>query len=334
MKKDFWSKSRVVVFGGGNWGTVLANLATRNCAEVIVIVRSEELARSVNSTKTNTEYLPDFKLSDKIKAVSTFDKAFEAGPAQAVIWAIPSKPTREQAKLISKYFNGEEILIHATKGVEAGSLKRMSTVLKEEIPCPRIGALSGPNLAHEVARGDPAGTIIASRFEEVIQSGRAIFSSPTFKVFGSSDMIGVEWCGVLKNVLAIAAGCVDSLGLGWNARATLLTGGLAEMVRFGTVLGAETQTFLGLAGLGDMLATCSSPLSRNYRVGQGIGQGKSLKEVVDSLGSVAEGVHTAESVWTYAQARDIHMPITKGVYLLTQGQLSPAEFVKQTLAAY
>ena len=334
MKKDFWSKSKVVVFGGGNWGTVLANIATRNCAEVILVLRNEELTRSINSTKTNTQYLPEYKLSDKIKAVSDVERAFEGKNPEMIIWALPSKITRQQAKEVAHYFTGEEILIHATKGVEAGSLKRMSTVLKEEIPCPRIGIISGPNLAHEVAKGDPAGTIIASRFEEVIHAGRAIFSSPTFKVFGSSDVVGVEWAGVLKNVLAIAAGCVDALGMGWNARAMLLTGGLAEMVRFGSVLGAETQTFLGLAGLGDMLATCSSPLSRNYRIGYGMGQGKTITEIIESLGSVAEGVYTAESVWEYAQTRDIHMPITRGVYLLTKGQLTPGEFVKQTLAQY
>lgn len=333
MKKDFWSKSKIVVFGGGHWGTVLANLATRNCAEVWVILRNEETARAINSTKTNTQYLPEYKLSEKIRAVSQVERAFEAKP-QAVIWALPSKATREEAKKVAKYFTGEEILIHATKGVEATTLKRMSTVLKEEIPCPRIGVISGPNLAHEVAKGDPAGTIVASRYDEVIQAGRILFTSPTFKVFGSSDMVGVEWAGVLKNVLAIAAGCIDSLGLGWNARAMLLTGGLAEMARFGDVLGAESGTFLGLAGMGDMLATCSSPLSRNYRIGQGLGQGKSLNEIVESLGSVAEGILTAETVWNYAKTRDIRMPITRGVYLLTQGELTPQEFVQETLNSY
>jgi len=333
MKKGFWSKSKIVVIGGGNWGTVLANIATQNCAEVHVVLRSEENARAINSTRTNTQYLPEYKLSDKILAVSDVAKAFEKRP-QAVIWALPSKVTRQNAKEVAHLFTGEEILIHATKGVEAGSLKRMSVVLREEIPCPRIGVVSGPNLAHEVAKGDPAGTIIASEYEEVIQAGHSIFGTSNFKVFGSQDVVGVEWAGVLKNVLAIAAGCVDAMGMGWNARAMLLTGGLAEMVRFGGVLGADVNTFLGLAGMGDMLATSSSPLSRNYRIGFGLGEGKSLESIIESLGSVAEGVLTAESVWHYANTRDISMPITRGVYQLTQGQITAKDFIRQTLDSY
>lgn len=332
IKKDFWSKSKIAVIGAGNFGTVLANLAAQTCSEVRVLVRAEEIARNINSTRTNAKYFPDLALSEKLKAFTQPERVFEEG-VQAVIWSLPAVASRENAKELSRSFTGEEILIHATKGVEPGSLKRISSVLLEELPCPRVGVLSGPNLAAEIAKGEPAATIVASRYDEVINAGKALFSTPKFRVYGSRDVIGVEWAGTLKNVLAIAAGVLDSLGLGMNARAMLLSDGLAEMVRFGKAMGAQESTFLGLAGLGDMLATCSSPLSRNFRVGQRLGQGQKLDQILEELGSVAEGVKTTISVWEFAHAREVRLPITDGVHRLIQGQITAQDFVAALMRA-
>lgn len=326
MSSDFWRKTSVVVLGGGSWGTVLAQLVSRQVGDVRLWVRREEQARAINSTRENAQYVPGMKLSEKIKAMTDLDRVFE-GNVQAVIWALPSSASREEAKRLAPCFQGHEILIHATKGVEAGSMKRISQILLEEIPCPRVGVLSGPNLALEIAEGKPAGTVIASRYSEVVRGGIELFHQKGFHVFGETDVVGVEWAGALKNILAIASGLVDVLKLGKNAESMLIAQGLQEMVRFGMALGASESTFLGLAGVGDVLATCTSPLSRNYRVGVQLGEGKKLDEILGKLGSVAEGVKTAQNVWDYAKSRQIPMPITESICRIIQGEMSPQAFI-------
>lgn len=330
--KDFWNKSTVAVIGGGSWGTVLAALAARNCASVRVWVRSEEQARALNSTKSNPDYVEGLQLPQNIQAHVDLERIFgspaQGGGVQGVIWALPSAATREQARRLAPHFRGDEIVLHATKGVEEGTLKRISEVLGEEIPCPRIGVISGPNLADEIARNEPAATVVASAFAEVITAGQVILGTDRFRVYGAADVVGVEWAGVLKNILAIAAGVLDSLGFGANSRAMLVTRGLAEMVRFGAAMGADPMTFLGLAGVGDLLATCSSPLSRNYRVGHRLGKGEKLEAILESLGSTAEGVKTTRAVHEFARSRGISMPITEAVYHLLQGGFPVGEIVQ------
>lgn len=330
MKKDFWLNARVAVLGGGSWGTVLANLLARNCQGVTLWMRSEEVARSLNATRKNDAYLPDLTLDPKVRAVSDLARIFEE-PLQAMIWALPSAATRGIAKEAAPKMRGDEILLHATKGVEAGSLKRMSVVLGEELPSRRIGVISGPNLAHEVARNEPAATVVASVFDEVIEAGTILLENENFRVYESKDVVGVEWCGTLKNILAIASGCLDALGYGWNARAMLMSRGLAEMVRFGQSLGAKEETFLGLAGMGDLLATCSSPLSRNYRVGNRLGKGETLAQVEGDI-DTAEGVRTARIVWAYAQERELPMPITEAVVGLLDGVLTARQALSGAMA--
>lgn len=315
-QKDFWKKSTVAVIGGGAWGTVLAQMASQNANEVRVWVREEERARAINASRTNPDYLPDMEISSNVKAYSDVSRVFEDGKVQAVIWALPSSVCREQANALSTVFSGEEIVLHATKGIEPESLKRVSEVLREELPIRRIGVISGPNLAKEVADGQPAATVVASEFEGVVRAGQELLNTDRFRVYSSRDMIGVEWAGVLKNVLAIAAGTLDALNFGWNTRALMITRGLAEMVRFSVAMGAEPSTFLGLAGIGDLLATCSSPLSRNYRVGMGLAKGEKLEDILENLGSTAEGVKTTKTVWDFARSQKIEMPITEGVYRL------------------
>lgn len=330
MKKDFWLKESVAVLGGGNFGTVLAHIAAQNCAEVRMWVRGEEDVKAINVTRTNPRYTKDLVLSPKIKAFSDPARIFEDG-VSAVIWALPSAVCRSQAKILAKYFKGHEILLHATKGIEEGSLKRITEVLREELPCPRIGVISGPNLAGEIARGDPAATVVASYFKEVQEAGGEILAYEKLRVYTSRDVIGVEWAGTLKNILAIASGALNSLGYGWNARSMLITRGLAEMVRFGVAMGADAMTFLGLAGAGDLIATCSSPQSRNYRVGEGLAQGKSLQDVIAGLGSTAEGVKTTQIVYQHAKERGIYMPITEGVYHILMGKVSVGDALKKLM---
>ena len=330
MQKDFWRNSTVAVMGAGSFGTVLANLVAKNCREVRVWARDDEQVKSINSTRTNEAYFPEMALDEKVHAFSQPERVFET-EVQAVIWALPSSVCREQAKQLAKYFKGDEILLHATKGIEFGSLKRISEILREEIPCPKIGVISGPNLAPEIARGEPAATVVASIFNEVIEAGHALLSGEKFRIYHETDVIGVEWAGTLKNILAIASGALDALKLGQNSRALLITRGLAEIVRFGVAMGAKPETFLGLAGVGDLLATCSSPLSRNYKVGLRLAQGESLEKVTAELGSTAEGIRTTQAVYEFAIAREISMPITEGVYRLLQEGASVQEILKQLM---
>ncbi len=329
--QDFWRNAKVGVIGGGSWGTVLANSISRNCREVRVWLRDEDSVRAINSTRMNTHYLPGLTLADKIHAYSSMERVFEGG-LNAVIWALPSAACRERARVVAKLFGGDEIVLHATKGIEPGTLKRISEVLTEELPCQRIGVISGPNLADEVARGDPAATVVASRFSEVCEVGQILLSGERFRVYPARDVIGVEWAGTLKNVLAIASGALDAMKLGWNARAMLITLGLAEMVRLGVFLGAQESTFLGLAGMGDLLATCSSPLSRNYRVGFRLAQGDPLEKVLSELGSTAEGVRTTQSIWAFASQQKISMPITQGVHRLLVGDISAHDILYDLMA--
>lgn len=328
--REYLKKSTVAVIGGGNFGSVLANLAAKNCAEVRLWVREETQARAINATRS-TKYIPHLPLDSKVKAISDIERIFEGG-VQAVIWALPSKACRAQAKELSQYFSGEEILLHATKGVEEGTLKRISVILREELPCARIGVISGPNLADEIARGQPAACVVASQFEEVVQAGQALLSGPNFRVYGGRDVIGVEWAGTLKNIFAIAAGALDALNLGWNSRAMLMSRALAEMVRFGAAMGAKPETFLGLAGAGDLIATCSSNLSRNYRVGMKMAQGMNMEQILEELGSVAEGVTTTRVVYEYARHKGIDMPITQGVYHLIRGELAAAKVLSEVMS--
>ncbi len=326
MKKDFWSNSKVTILGGGSFGTVLANLAAQNCAQVTMYVRAEDQARLMNSTRMNPNYVKDLVLDSKIRAVSDYAKVFEQ-EQDMVIFALPSSATRSQAKIVAPFLKGNEIVLHATKGIEEQSLKRISEVLAEELPILRIGAISGPNLAGEIVQKQPAATVVASPFDDVTYAGDCVLSGPRFRVYNSRDIVGVEWGGTLKNIFAIASGILESNGLGWNTKSLLLSRGLAEMVRFGVAMGAKSETFLGLAGMGDLIATCSSSQSRNFRVGYQLAKGEKLEEVLKSLGQVAEGVRTTKIVYEFAQERNVAMPITETVYRILQGECTADEGV-------
>lgn len=313
MKKDFWSNSVVAIMGGGSFGTVLANLIAPNVKEVKIWVRDESQARTMNSNRENIRYLPDVKLHQNIRVLSSLNEVFEGHP-NAVIWALPAKSVREVTKSCSSYFLGSEIVLHATKGIEEGSMKRITQILAEELPLRRIGVISGPNLAKEIARNEPSATVVASHFKEVTEAGAYLLRSPSFRVYEAFDVAGVEWAGTLKNIYALASGMLDTLNFGQNARALLLTRSLTEMVKFGKIMGGEEETFLGLAGVGDLIATCSSPLSRNYRVGKAVAEGKDLETILKELNLTAEGVRTTQIVNDFAKERGLLLPIADAVY--------------------
>ncbi len=330
MKKAFWSNARVAILGGGSFGTILASLAAENAASVMLYVRTEEQARIINSTRTNPKYVKDLVLDPKIRAVSELEKLFEHD-LDLIVFALPSHATRAQAKAIAPYLKGSEIVIHATKGIEEHSLKRISVVLGEELPILRIGALSGPNLSGEIAKGEPAATVVASPFDDVNQLTEAIFSTKRFRVYTAHDIIGVEWGGTLKNIFAIASGILESNGMGWNTKSLLLERGLAEMVRFGVAMGASAETFLGLSGMGDLIATCCSSQSRNFRVGYHLAKGEKIDEVLQKIGQTAEGVRTTRIVYEFAKSRGVEMPITETVYRILQGEWSAEEGVQHLM---
>lgn len=319
MPKDFWRNSKVVVLGGGNFGTVLAQLASERCREVMIYVRDEAQARAMNSTRVNEDYLNNLVLSPNIVTVSDPQRIVESG-FHAMLWCLPASACREAAKIFAPAFKGDEILIHATKGLEESTVKRISEVLSEEIPCPRLGVLSGPNLAKELAMGEPAATVVASHFPEVVDAGIELFHHAKFRVYRGTDVVGVEWAGTLKNIYAIASGALEGFGFGMNAKAFLVTRSLAEISKFAIKYGAKEKTFMGLAGLGDLMATCLSPNSRNFTVGFRLGRGERLQEILDSMNMVAEGVRTTRIVCREARAADISMPIAAAVEDLLDGK--------------
>jgi glycerol-3-phosphate dehydrogenase (NAD(P)+) len=318
---EFWKKSNVALLGGGSFGTVLANIVAKNVNSVRVYVRADDQARAMNSTRMNTSYFPDLVLDSRIQAFSDYERLFDHS-IDLIISALPSHATRSSTKQYAKFLTGTEIVLHATKGIEEGTYQRMSQVLADELPTVRIGVISGPNLSAEMAKNEPAATVVASRFPEVVTAGETILTSDRFRVYGARDVCGVEWAGTLKNIFAIAAGILDAKGFGFNTKALMLSRGLAEMMRFSVMMGADPKTFVGVAGVGDLIATCSSKQSRNFRVGFHLAQGESLDDVMSDLGQVAEGVRTVKIISEYAKRIGVVMPITETLNEILLGKIS------------
>lgn len=319
----------VSVIGGGSWGTIVAHLIAENGHPVKLYMRDADQASEVNATRRNRRYLPDYELSARLMATASLEDA--AKDAQTLFLMVPSHSLREVARELGDHLDGGRVLIHGVKGIEPGSFKRMSQVLREETCCRKIGVLSGPNLAKEVAAGHPSASVIASAFREVIDAGTAMLKSKAFRVYGNDDVVGTELGGSLKNIMAIAAGLAHGLGFGDNTKALLLTRGLTEMTRLGTHLGAQPQTFAGLSGIGDLMATCFSPLSRNFQVGYRLARGEALEAITSDLNQVAEGVRTARTVAEHAHQERIYMPITTGVYRVLFEGATPVEALKGLL---
>ncbi|MFN8576695.1 MAG: NAD(P)H-dependent glycerol-3-phosphate dehydrogenase [Candidatus Sericytochromatia bacterium] len=305
-------KNYVGVIGGGSWGTTIANIIGDNDYQVLHWLRDKDVVDLINTTHKNEKYLPDFDLSPNITATTELSEVAEK--CRIIFFVVPSKGFREVAFQLGDYLNGEHIVIHGTKGLEQETFKRMSTILREETPCKRIGVLSGPNLAKEIMKKQPSGSVVASAFEEVIDEARKILNNSYFSVYGSTDIVGAELGGVFKNIIAIASGISEGLGLGDNTKSMLITRGNIEMTRLGLRMGAHINTFNGLSGIGDLIATCMSPLSRNYQVGFRLAKGETLEQIINTSVYVAEGVQTTKTINNYAQQKKISMPIVRGVY--------------------
>ena len=302
---------RVTVLGGGSFGTAIANLASRNGCDTRMFIRDAAVAADMQETRRNQRYLPDFVMDENLSF--TNDLEFAVRDRDLILVAIPSSNFRTVLRQVAPFITGQ-VVVSLTKGIEPDSFALMSDIIREELPQVAYGVLSGPNLAKELMAGLPAGTVIASPSEAVRAAVHQALASALFRVFANTDVQGVELGGALKNIYAVAMGMGAAYHLGENTRAMLLTRALAEMSRFAVKLGANPLTFLGLSGVGDLIATCSSPLSRNYQVGFALGNGKTLEEAVKELGQTAEGINTIRQVRAQALALDVYMPLTCALY--------------------
>ena len=314
----------VAVLGGGSFGTVLANLAASNGYNVSLWVRDSEQALRINSEGANTTYHPELKLSPNIVAS---DNLKEVLNNKSIIFiATPSIVFEQITIRISDYIDEKPYLVSCTKGILDEPFRPLSEVISSKLKN-TIGVLSGPNLAKEIADEKIAGTVIASPNENLINIVKSVLSSETFKIYSSNDMQGVEMAGALKNIYAVVCGMAESLKVGENAIGLILTRSMAEMSRFAVAKGANPITFLGLSGMGDLVATCMSTLSRNYQLGFNIGSGMSLSQAKDDVGQVAEGVRTLEVVLKESSKLDIKMPLVESMYNIIYNDASPKTLV-------
>lgn len=302
-----------MVLGAGSWGTALADMLARRGLAVQFWGRDEALMREIGESRRNLSYLQELEIHENIRATHELGSL---QPADLVVFVIPSKGIRSVALQLREagVLRGTEVLLSCTKGIEMSSGKTMSDVLGDVFPGHQLAALSGPNHAEEVARQMPSAAVAACAHAESALALQASFTLPWFRCYTSEDVRGVEWAGAMKNVYAIAAGIARGLSLGDNAIAALVTRGLAEMVRLGVARGGQVETFYGLSGVGDLVATCYSEHSRNNRVGKLLGQGMALPEIVASTRMVAEGVPNTESLWHSAREAGVRTPLMDEVY--------------------
>ncbi|WP_317932596.1 NAD(P)H-dependent glycerol-3-phosphate dehydrogenase [Halioxenophilus sp. WMMB6] len=303
---------KIAVLGGGSFGTAIANFTATNGHQVYQWMRSADQAAAVNATRENERYLPGYQLHPALQVTADLQQALDA--AEIVFVSIPSKSFRAVVRQMKPYLAPTAMVISTAKGLEPDGFVLMSQILEEELPGQAIGVLSGPNFAKEIVQKQQTGTVIASDNDALIEKVQAVLSSPSFRVYANHDRYGVELGGALKNIYAIVTGMAAALGCGSNTQAMLLTRSLAEMGRFAQALGANPMTFLGLAGVGDLILTCTSDLSRNYRVGFAIGQGKSLEQAIAEIGQVAEGVNTLKIIKSKADQLGVYMPLVSGLH--------------------
>ena len=303
----------VAVLGGGSFGTAVANLLAENGVPVRQWMRDPAQAEAMRVNRENPRYLKGIRLHDGVEPVNDLLATLQA--SELVFVALPSSALRSVLAPHAELLRGKG-LVSLTKGIEAQSFKLMSQILEEIAPQARIGVLSGPNLAREIAEHALTATVVASEHEALCQQVQTVLHGRTFRVYASADRFGVELGGALKNVYAIIAGMAVALGMGENTKSMLITRALAEMTRFAVSQGANPMTFLGLAGVGDLIVTCSSPKSRNYQVGFALGQGLSLEDAVTRLGEVAEGVNTLKVLKAKAQELNVYMPLVAGLHAI------------------
>lgn len=318
------------VIGGGSWGTTLSRLLAANGRDVRLWIRDPALAATIEDRRENPLYLPGARLDDRIRATSDLGGALDQ--AALVVSALPSHVVRTVMAEAAIHVHAEAVVVSASKGIEEGSLKRMTEVLEDVLGrAGGLAVLSGPSFAAEVARGVPTAVTVAAHDSEVAESVCEAFFAPRFRVYTSDDVVGVELGGSVKNVVAIATGIADGLEYGSNARAALITRGLAEISRLGTALGGQRLTFMGLAGLGDLVLTCTGDLSRNRTVGLRLGRGEKLDAILEDMRHVAEGVRSTRSVRDLAARNRIEMPIVEQVYEMLYHAKSPQVVVEELM---
>ncbi len=317
------------VVGAGSWGTTVAALTSHNAATTLW-ARRPQLADEINSTHLNSAYLADASLPHALRADS--DLAHALAGADVVAMAVPSLGFRAVINEVSKHIGDGVPIVSLSKGLEQSTFKRMSEVIADVMPNNPVAVLSGPNLAKEILAGQPAASVIACTDVAIARELVAVFSRPTFRLYTNPDVIGCEIGGVVKNVVAIAAGISQGFGFGENSKATLVTRGLAEMSRLGVALGAQSATFSGLAGMGDVMATCASMNSRNTQVGVRLGRGENIDEIVASMNMIAEGVKSSASVIELAHRYAVEMPIAEQVAAVCAGKVSAADALRALMS--
>ncbi len=317
--------TRVAVFGTGNWGTAYAGILADAGGEVRLWGRRQELADRINATHVNADYLPDRVLPEAVRA--TTDPAEAVEDADIVVLAIPSQTLRDNLAAWAPLLPPHAAVVSLMKGVELGTTKRMSEVIAEVggVPPERIVVVSGPNLAPEIAAKQPAATVVACVDDHAAELVAGASDAPYFRPYTNNDVVGVELGGAVKNVIALAVGMAQGMGMGDNTKATIITRGLAEIARLGVALGADPQTFLGLAGVGDLIATCMSPLSRNHTFGVNLGRGMSVQEVIQATRQTAEGVKSCRSILDLARHHGVDVPIVENVTAVIHEGRRPAE---------
>lgn len=325
------AKCRVAVLGGGSFGTALGNIVADNAHDVSLWLRDEARCDEINQQHTNAAYLPDITLNPNLAA--TTDLPAAVADCELVFVAVPSKSSRDVACELHQHLPADCTVISTTKGIEADGFQLMSQVLRQELPNAPIGVLSGPNLARELADRQITASVIASDDGRVCEQVQDLLKCSYFRVYAGDDMFGVELAGALKNCYAIMTGMAAALGAASNTMGFLLTRALAEMSRFAVEKGADPMTFMGLSGVGDLVVTCTSPLSRNYRVGFALGEGRDLDEVVSDLGQVAEGVNTVKLVKSESDRLGIYMPLVSGLYAIIYERASIGDVVEQMMSA-
>jgi glycerol-3-phosphate dehydrogenase (NAD(P)+) len=314
----------VAVIGSGSWGSAFARLLVKRGHEVQVLTLTRDEAALLGETRENPHFLPGVTLPREIRFVAMGDA--DVSRAELLVYAVPTQAIRDVARWVAARRAPQSLQLSLAKGYELGSLKRPTEVIAEETGV-AAAALSGPNHAEEVSRDMPSATVIAAADDEVAETLQAAITSDTFRVYTNDDVLGVEYCGAVKNPIAVAVGMSDGLGFGDNSRASLITRGVAEITRLGMLQGAHIATFTGLAGIGDLIATCTSRHSRNRLAGELLAKGASPDEVVREVGQVVEGIPTAHALHDLAEQLDIDMPVTENVYQVLEGRRTPRESV-------
>ena len=305
-------KHKVAVLGGGSFGTVIANVVANNGYPVTLWLRSEAVAAQIQSSGENSAYLPGYTLNPSISISTDLEESVKY--CESIFFAVPSGALRQLAKKVNQWLPSDALVISTAKGIEGDTFLLPTEVLCEELPGNEVGLISGPNLAKEIANSQITATVVASDNDALCAQVQNLLVSSYFRVYINHDCFGVELAGALKNIYAIVSGITDAIGAGQNTKAVVLTRSLAEMSRFACELGANPMTFLGLGGIGDLYVTCTSPLSRNFRVGVCLGQGKTLNQAIKEVGQIAEGVNTTKLVKEKADKLGVYMPLASALY--------------------